>query len=623
MKKLLCIMIALLACLLLMACDNNDETQSSSESSSSESEAGSESEKEEQSDSDTNDETQSTAPTKYTIKWFDEGGNLLKSESVTEGEIPSYIYSVEDTAEWDYTVKGWSKTSGGAVLGNIPSATEDASYYSIVEKVKQKYTVKFNSNGGSTVQSQTVEYGALASKPEDPEFEGHKFMGWYVDKNGTNGVDFTAPITGEVEYFAVWNTTVDAKALLSTLLNGYKANPYSYLPESMRPDFSANLVDEEDVVSDFSSFVNVSDITYGYGEQYHMILENIQQSQTFFNVLTVVESISSASITAFNNYIDKNPASTAHYAFENGIYNITIDVSEETVSYVVDYSATLPALGEQTIQIALTMDIETGEKGVRIQLGDANALAYTITENSYEFAIKYLGVRRAMFSVCKNSDGTVNGSIYEYLTVSGAEISSCAEFYITEDYVSVVGNKASGMVGFTGTIVELYDTDTGKLLGYEVSETLSAIKYDTLWFNLNDIDGINSLKYQPKDEDNDAKLFVNGSSSAWEAKKVLLSRRFDIEFRTQFVYSYDATEETYVVHEIQVPMIFVQEKNYETFVEDVEATNDITISVDVSDSDLNQLLDDYDELIPEFIENKENMSVDVILAYLGDKIVFE
>ena len=160
-------------------------------------------------------------------------------------------------------------------------------------------------------------------------------------------------------------------------------------------------------------------------------------------------------------------------------------------------------------------------------------------------------------------------------------------------------------------------------MGYEVSETLSAIKYDTLWFNLNDIDGINSIKYQPKDEDNDAKLFVNGSSSAWEAKKVLLSRRFDIEFRTQFVYSYDATEETYVVHEIQVPMIFVQEKNYETFVEDVEATNDITISVDVSDSDLNQLLDDYDELIPEFIENKENMSVDVILAYLGDKIVFE
>ncbi len=622
MKKLLCIMLALIACIFLVACDDSEESSSSPEGSQkesvSDSEAGSESEKEEQ-----NDETQSTAPTKYTIKWFDELGNLLKSESVTEGEIPSYTYTVEDTAEWDYTVKGWSKTNGGSVLSNIPSATEDASYYSIVEKVKQKYTVKFNSKGGSAVQSQSIEYGALASKPEDPEFEGYKFMGWYADENGTNKIDFTAPITGNVEYFAVWNTTVDVKALVSTLLNGYKANPYSYLPESMRPDFSANLVDKEDIVSDYSSFVNISNITYGYGEQYQMILENIQQSQTFFNVLTVVESISSASITAFNNYIDKNPASTAHYAFENGIYNITIDVNEEAILYVVDYSATLPVLGEQTVQIALAMDIETGEKTVRIQLGDANALAYTVTENSYEFAIKYLGVRRAMFSVYENSDGTVNGSIYEYLTVSGAEISSCAEFYITEDYVSVVGNKASGMLGFTGTLVELYDTDTGKLLGYEVSETLSAIKYDTLWFNLNDIDGINSIKYQPKDEDNDAKIFVNGSSSVWTAKKVLLSRRFDIEFRTQYVYSYDATEEAYVVHEIQVPMIFVQEKNYDTFVDDVEATNDITISVDVSNDDLEQLLADYDELIPEFIENKENMSVDVILTYLGDKIVFE
>lgn len=620
MKKVLLLITALLLSLILIVgCGSEESSSSSSEESSNEEQSSSEKE----SNSETNDETQSATPVKYTIKWFDELGNLLKSESVIEGETPSFNYSIEDTAEWDYTAKGWSKTNGGSVLSSIPSATEDASYYFIVEKVKQKYTVTFNSNGGSAVQSQTVEYGALATEPEAPKFDGHKFMGWYKDLNGTNSVDFGSPITGNVEYFAIWNTSVDVKALLSTLLSGYKVNPYSYLPESMRPDFSANLVDEEDIVSDYSNFVNVSNVTYGYGEQYHMILDNIQQSQTFFNVLTVVESISTASITAFNNYIDKNPASTAHYNFESGIYNITIDVDDETIFYVVDYTADIPVLGNQTVQIALSMNIETSEKTVRIQLGDANALAYTITEDSYEFAIKYLGVRRAMFSVYENTDGTVNGSIYEYLTAAGVEVASCAEFYITDDYVSVVGNKASGMIGFTGTIVELYDANTGKLLGYEVSETLSAIKYDTLWFNLSDIDGINSIKYQPKDEDNDAKFFVNGSSSAWQAKKVLLSRRFDIEFRTQYVYSYDATEEEYVVHEVQVPMIFVQENNYDTFVSDVKSTNNVTISVGVSDDDLDQLLADYDEMIPEFIENKENMSADVIIAFLGDKIVFD
>ena len=44
---------------------------------------------------------------------------------------------------------------------------------------------------------------------------------------------------------------------------------------------------------------------------------------------------------------------------------------------------------------------------------------------------------------------------------------------------------------------------------------------------------------------------LNGSSSAWANKKVggvgtkMFSRRFDIEMRTQFVYSYDAATEKY------------------------------------------------------------------------------
>ncbi|MBO5440416.1 MAG: hypothetical protein J6A53_07165, partial [Clostridia bacterium] len=282
----------------------------------------------------------------------------------------------------------------------------------------------------------------------------------------------------------------------------------------------------------------------------------------------------------------------------------------------------LPVVGEQTVQIALTMDIETSERVVRIQLGDANALTYKIAENSYELAIKYLGVRRAMFTIERDDNGDVSGSIYEFLTVSSAEVASCAEFYITEDYVSVIGNKASGMLGFTGYINELYDVNTGALLGYEVQEKLSALTYDTLWFNLKDIDGINTIKYQPAEGKEAAKVFINGSSTQWQAKKVLLSRRFDIELRTQFVYSYDATEQKYIEHKIEVPMIFVQEKNYDTFIDDVEATNDVTVSVEVSDADLDKILEDYDTLIPIFIENKDKVTVDTIITYIGEKITF-
>ena len=571
----------------------------------------------------------STEPTSheptYTITWINENGQMLETTTVKKGEVPLYSYSVSDTVEWDYTFQGWAVTANGEVLSSIPAATENASYYACVSSVKQKYTVTFHSNGGSAVASQTVEYGSQIVLPTDPTYEGHRFVGWSTSQNGTDSVDFTKPITGNVDYYAVWNKAVNVKAYFAALLNGYELNPFEKIPESMRADFADNLVDADELVSDYSGFVNVSDIRYGFGEQWHMVVENLEQSKLFFNVLSVVEGLSSTSVAAFNNYFDSNPDDTAHHEFASGIYSVTVNFDGRVISYVIEYVAEFPALGEQTVQIALWMDVETGEKNARIQLGDANALAYKITENSYEFAIKYFGVRRAMFTVETNEDGTVSGKIYEYLTDS---VASTAEFYITEDYVSVVGNKADGMVGFSGYICELYDVETGRMLGYEVQETLSLITYNTLWFNLEDVDGIYSIKYQPKNGENPAVVFVNGSSVAWEAKKVgglgskMLSRRFDIEFRTQYVYSYDSETGKYVQHKIDVPMLFVQEEYYDAFASDVLSTNRVAVEIDVEELDLEQLLADYDELIPEFIERKDEISSDTIVDYIGEKITF-
>ena len=564
----------------------------------------------------------------YTIKWVDENGETLFTDTVEEGKIPSYSYSVSDTAEWDYTFNGWADTENGEVLQSIPTASKNATYYAIVSRVKQKYTVVFNSNGGSEVQSQTLEYGEKATVPEQPTYEGYRFVGWHTNASGSSEVDFNEEITSNKVYYAKWNKVVDIKRLLQTLLNGYHLNPFQYIPESMTHMYSDNLVDTDDIIDNYSSFVNVSEIKYGFGEQWNMVIDNLAQSQTFFNVLSVVDTISSSSITIFNNYFDKNPSDVANYKFKDGIYNVTINFDGETISYVLDYTATLPVLGEQTIQLALSMNVDSGEKVVRIQLGDANALTYKVSENSYEFAIKYLGVRRAMFTIELQDDGTVEGKIYEYLTVSAVEIASCADFYITDDYVSVIGNKADGMVGFTGYISELYDAESGNLIGYEVQETLSAITYNTIWLNLNEVDGITSIKFKEETEETEAQIFINRLSTAWQTKKVggislkTTSRRFDIEFRTQYVYSYDDSTKEYVKNKISVPMIFVQEENYDTFTSDVKEKNNVNISVNVLDSDLEKMLDDYDTFIPMFIETKDNIKPENIIEYIGEKVIF-
>lgn len=149
---------------------------------------------------------------------------------------------------------------------------------------------------------------------------------------------------------------------------------------------------------------------------------------------------------------------------------------------------------------------------------EANANKYTFTANSYELALEYLGIRQAYLSLSKTETNLVTGHIYEYLTAGDTNlVKSCADFYLDQNNLVVVGNKASGMLGFTGYIVELYSVANGKLVGYEVNETLSKINYDTLWFNLEDIKGISSIKViDESSESNKANshtIYLNGKTT--------------------------------------------------------------------------------------------------------------
>ncbi len=64
-----------------------------------------------------------------------------------------------------------------------------------------KYTVTFNSNGGSEVASQSVFEGATASEPSAPTKAGCNFQGWQL-----SGADysFSEAVTGNITLDAVW-----------------------------------------------------------------------------------------------------------------------------------------------------------------------------------------------------------------------------------------------------------------------------------------------------------------------------------------------------------------------------------------------------------------------------------
>lgn len=69
------------------------------------------------------------------------------------------------------------------------------------------HTVSFESNGGSSIPSQTVNNGSLASKPADPAKTGSTFGGWYADAALTDSWDFaTDKVAADMTLYAKWLT---------------------------------------------------------------------------------------------------------------------------------------------------------------------------------------------------------------------------------------------------------------------------------------------------------------------------------------------------------------------------------------------------------------------------------
>ena len=427
-----------------------------------------------------------------------------------------------------------------------------------------------------------------------------------------------------------------------SFINGLSAientTAFDYIPETMLPLYSKNLVNEKDIAYDFESFTNVSSINKaGYGEQWQMVLDNIYQSAKIAKIFNVVQSSISVAGKTIEDYLSKTSSSTIDYNFEKDNFTGKLQYNSGIIAINIDFTKSInySLTGEIKPKLFMGYDMNSGKKSITVNLGDAYKLKYMISGESYAMATTY-GVnigetrfsRSSYLSISKKDNKTV-GHIYEYTSKGDKDmIKACADFYMSDGFVSVVGNKASGMLGFKGYINELYLESEGRLLGYEVEEEVSSIAYNTLWFNLWDISGINNVKVTEKSKENNSSkstvdVYLNNSSSllspTYNSKLgIKTSRKYDVELRSRFYYTYDAENEVYVSHEIQVPMMMIQEgDNFNSFSNDMQQDNGLTTSVALKSEYLNKILSDYDTLIPIFKQNKDSMSSEEIQTLLN------
>ena len=189
------------------------------------------------------------------------------TESLTYGSS----YSVASPLITGYTADKLT------VSGSMPDSdvTVDVTF------TAKDYTVTYESNGGSTVPSQTVKYNETANKPADPTKSGYTFAGWYTEEKLTNKYDFATPVTGNITLYAKWT-------------RNYTPRPYTP-PTVVIPDDDALGLN----TTDHFAYI----VGYGNGEVRPQ--NNITRAEVatiFFRLLT--DDVRDENLTKTNRYSD-------------------------------------------------------------------------------------------------------------------------------------------------------------------------------------------------------------------------------------------------------------------------------------------------------------------------------
>ena len=141
-----------------------------------------------------------TTARQYTYTFYDDDGEtVLKTETVDYG---SPIIAPEDpqkppTAQYTFTFANWDR--------EIPaSITQDLVFVACYHSEIRKYTIAYETNGGSYVPPVTLDYNSFVV-PYDTYKEGYSLSAWYRDPGFENAWNFiTDVVTEDVTLYAEW-----------------------------------------------------------------------------------------------------------------------------------------------------------------------------------------------------------------------------------------------------------------------------------------------------------------------------------------------------------------------------------------------------------------------------------
>ena len=116
-----------------------------------------------------------------------------------------------DISKVGYTFGGWYDGIGGTgtqytdAQGNAVRVWDKAENVTLYAKwIPNQYTISFNSNGGSYVDSITQDFATQVAPPTDPIWAEKSFVGWYTDDTLSILYSFTTMPAENITLYAKW-----------------------------------------------------------------------------------------------------------------------------------------------------------------------------------------------------------------------------------------------------------------------------------------------------------------------------------------------------------------------------------------------------------------------------------
>lgn len=128
-----------------------------------------------------------------------------------------------------YTLEGWyTSLNNGETLDEKWAFTTNTvnSNFTLYAKWNiNRYTIAFNTNGGTSVQSITENYNTVVHAPTNPTRAGYVFGGWYQDVEQTMPYTFTSMQASNITVYASWLRTITFVTYSSQNINIVQYKP--------------------------------------------------------------------------------------------------------------------------------------------------------------------------------------------------------------------------------------------------------------------------------------------------------------------------------------------------------------------------------------------------------------